>query len=443
MHSRSSLDILIRDMRFNSEPKTPYLLPGIFLAISMPTYASLIYIALYHGLEEAVNSWYRNFVLLYLAYVLTSSYIIYRYNKVVKQHLFDSGIITYYWMRQRNDVSAIKSLYRSSFVKRDLPSPTTSLILVLVTFGLAYPILLYILEKNLRIHASSEEKLLLRKTVTRRIEVGQALLDIAATILTIGIYMIYWGYRVVNTYNKHLRIIHKDHPEPPQEMLEYRPEIFPDKILLGIGLALLGAGIYGLLGLFGLPAYLPTTIGYGSLIASLSYSFSRDSISYHLGKTYTLIYFVFLVSTIMGFIGAPSYDDLFKTVNEQVGELVTNDSLVLTSRIFTNNLAISLVSMSPIYGAIYLGVGMINAALVYGYALVTEIPRGNTGLLLLPVLPHTILELFGYAVFITISTRLHRIRDDKSIIYLILLGVFVLMVAAYIEALTILLGRPE
>jgi hypothetical protein len=435
----SGLEKLVRSISFKRETVLPHILPGIMLIVSLPAYASILYHVLLGGLSAAQQYWYSSLTALYIGYVLSASYSAYRLTQITTKHLVDSGITSYYWLKRIDDIESIIKLYQGGLLRRNMPSPITSLLITLFTGGLAYPIVLYIIDRSLRNHCYGEEGKFLDKHYTGRIGIEHGLVFIAATILTIGFFLIIWDYLVVKTYNKHLELIHGKHPEPPTtsitpiDVTGYEARELP---ILVIMFAFLGAGIYGLLGILGFPAYLPLIIGYGLLLGGVSAYYRYSNFTAQAIRVYGLIYLLFILVTIVGYSSAPTYYRIYENIGKQISSLRTHNLVLLLRNIFVNNLAISTISISPYIGPLYLGIGLGNSALFYGVALNIALSHGNYGLLLLPVMPHSIFELLAYALFVSISTRIAW-ENTRRIIEYILLSIGVLLFAAFIESLTV------
>ncbi|MCD6301401.1 MAG: stage II sporulation protein M [Staphylothermus sp.] len=434
----SGLEKLISIMKFEKEKILPHIIPGIMLFISLPAYASVLY-NVYLGNYDPSNLsslWYTRLATLYIGYILSSSYSIYRIYKLLHRHLIDSGIISYYWLKKINDIDSITKLYKAGLFKRELPSSITVFLITLLSGGLAYPIFLYIAEKNLRNHAYGEETKFINRHITNLIGIEHGLLFFAATILTMGLYLAYWGYRAINVYNKHIEIIHRNHPELPQP--QYSVSIWYEDNIPVLLLALVFSGIvfYGLAGLIGLPCYLPSVIGYGALLGYVALRHRYDSFSKQVLLTYAFIYVAFLSTAAIGFIDAPVYTDFYKTIQEQLSSMHSYDFFNLTLNIFFNNLGISIVAISPLIGSIYMGLGLGNSGLMYGIALTIGLLKGDLSLLALPIMPHAILELFAYSIFIVVSTRI-VFEETRKILNKLLFGIIVLLLAAVVESLLI------
>ncbi len=432
----SGLEKLITMIRFEKEKILPHIIPGIMLFISLPAYVSVLY-NIYLGNNDFTGLWYTRLATLYVGYVLSSAYSAYRIYKLLHRHLVDSGITSYYWLKKINDIDSIIKLYKTGLFKRELSSPITVFLITLFSGGLAYPIFLFLAERTLRNHAYGEESKFINKPITNTIGVEHGLLFLAATILTIGLYLIYWGYRIISIYNKHLDIIHGNHPDLPKIRYVVVIGHEEDIPILSLGLVFAGIVFYGLAGLYGFPCYLPSTIGYGALLGYVALSYRRTSFSKQVLITYGFVYLVFLATTAIGFISAPTYADFYEKVGRQLSEISSNDLSVLLSTIYLNNLAISIVSVSPLIGATYLGLGLGNSGLIYGIALSISILHGDFSKLLLPIMPHAILELLAYSIFVAISTRIICEETKKTITWL-LLGISVLLFAAIIESFLII-----
>jgi len=433
----SGLEKLITMIRFEKEKILPHIIPGIMLFISLPAYASVLY-NIYLGNNDFTSLWYTRLATLYVGYILSSTYSAYKIYKLLHRHLVDSGITSYYWLKKINDIDSIIKLYKAGLFKRELSSPITVFLITLFSGGLAYPIFLFLAERTLRNHAYGEESKFINRPITNTIGVEQGLLFFAAVILTMGLYLIYWGYRVVNIYNKHIDTIHANHPDLPR-IQYYVVTGYEENIpILALGLVFAGIVFYGLAGLYGLPCYLPSIIGYGALLGYIALSYRQTSFTEQVLLTYGFIYLVFLATTAIGFISAPAYTDFYQKIEEEITNIRSHDFLTLILNIFFNNLGISIVAVSPLLGSIYLGLGLGNSGLMYGIILSLSIIRGNLSTLILPIMPHAILELFAYSVFVVISTRIMR-EETRRILIWLLFGISVLLLAAVIESLSIIL----
>jgi len=209
------LDRLVSRIRFEREPLINHILVPIGLIVSLPVITVLSVRVQVGGLSSLWGAWYYPLASLYLAYTVFSAYSAYRLSKIVMVHLVDSGLTSYYWLRNMGDDDAVVRLYKSGLRKKGLPSPPTSLILCLITGGLAYPVILHMVERVFSHHAYGEEKKFLGHSQAKPLSLGQGILDIAASTLTIGVYLFYWIRRFIKTYNNHIELVHSRHPEPP------------------------------------------------------------------------------------------------------------------------------------------------------------------------------------------------------------------------------------
>lgn len=443
-HRIHGLEKLVSNFVFKKEHTYLYLLPSLFLVFGIIGFAPLIYHITFagetNGLNKYFTEWYSRLLVFLPGYILLVSYLAYRLDKLVITHFIDSGITSYYWMKIRDDIDAVKMIYRGGFHRKNLPSPVTALIITLFTGGLGFYAMLYVVEKNLRDHCYGEEKIFLGKTFTNRIDASNLLIDIAATMLTLGLYISFWCYRVVKIYNKHVKIIHSNHPEPPVLLHEYEEEILPRTPILVIGIALLGAGIYGLLGLYKTPLYPASVIGYSSLLCGIALRYSRDSLISQVFKVFGTIYLVMISITLIGFIGAPVYVEAIKSMESFTEIIAEKDLYTLLFFIFINNCGMSIAFITPYLGPLYLGIGVSNAAFFIGVLTAVNLSNGRVFPPLVYIMPHGILELLGYAIFISLSTRIRYI-GFKEFIKILIIGVMILFFAALVEALTIIYSK--
>jgi uncharacterized membrane protein SpoIIM required for sporulation len=438
--STDPLERLTREVRFARERIIVHILPGIFLSVSAFAIASLTYSILETGGLNPGNFWIARLASLYIGYILASAYSAYRLFSILSRHLVDSGLVSYRAARDRGDKDAILILYRGGILKKNLPSPTTALILTLGTLGIAYPFLLYVYEKNLREHAYGEEKIFLGEPGVNRTSVEHFLIDIAATLLTLGLYMVYWGYRAPTVYNRHIGRMHSSGSGPVITQT-YTPRTIESPVFILTGSLLVGVGLTGFLGAFGVKVNLLLGLGMGFAAAYASLRLRWRSVAAHVFGLLGLIYLFFALGSIAGFIGAPGYIDFIQNTQQQMQEIMSSDPLVLARNIYFNNLVIAGVESVPIMGLILLGIGVSNASIFYGAFLNQSILlHGNPSPLLLFIMPHTFLELLSYAIMAAGSIRLAYDRERKAAILLIA-GIITLLIAAFVESYTIVLSR--
>lgn len=445
--SESKLGLLIKNISFRKEPVFLYTIPGIFLSISLFAIVitlSIIFINILTGgdLSEVVQqiAHYSRFMLLYIGYVLLSAIVSYRYCTLVTKHLVDSGLTSYYWLREINDYDSIKILYATGLVRRNIPSPLTVLVLSIITGGLAYPFILYVLEKNLRKHCIGEESKFLNKKLTEDIDASNLLVDIILTIVTLGLYMVYLSSRLIRQFNKHIETIHSNHPHKPLVVKSYeaagyfqylvKSPVFLTSVLL------LTTSLISTLQLLGVSMYFILPIVSGLYVFTISIIYSRSSFTIQVLYTLLAIYLSFTLAAAVGFTGFFMYYEIlsyFKSIIEGIGR----DPFHQLSYIFSNNLVISLLSLVPYLGSVYIGSGLCNAGLIYGVILADSVLlRGNYTPLLLFIQPHAFLELLAYSLFVSLSTRVFRI-NTSSFIRILVASIATLFAAAVVEVITI------
>jgi len=433
--SKRGLDKLVESISFSREQLLLYTLPGLFLILSLPQLAAVLYYAMTGNMEAAnkfLTTWYSRLAVLYTGYIILSSYLSYRLTKLSVKHLVDSGIVSYYWFKQRGDEEAVKALYRSGLMRRELPSPVTALIITLLTGGLAYLAVLYIVEKNLRDHCYGEEASFIGVASTNRIDPTHLLLDIAATLLTLGLYLSIWSARVVRVYNKHLALVHGKHPNPP----EPRPvsgDVATTAPILLLGIALLHAAVAGALGAIKLPLHAVTIIGYSSMLAGFMLKLRDKPLLLQVAATLVLVYFTMLLTTAVGFMATPAYTELTR-VFRRLDEIFKDKSFWdKAAFIFANNYALALASLTPFIGPILLGWGMGQAAVYIGVATTISIARGWEPAVIIYALPYAVLELLGYSIFLALSTRITGMKPSRALAVLAA-GTLILFLAALEEA---------
>ncbi|MCE4618649.1 MAG: hypothetical protein F7C37_04315, partial [Desulfurococcales archaeon] len=356
---------LVSRIRFKREPLINHILVPIGLIVSLPVIAVLSVKVQIGGLSSLQETWYYPLASLYLAYMAFSAYSAYRLSKIVTRHLVDSGLMSYYWLRNMGDDDAVVRLYKSGLKKRNLPSPLTSLILCLITGGLAYPIILHMAERVFSHHAYGEEKKFLGRSQARPLSLGQGILDIAASMLTIGVYMFYWIRRFIETYNNHIELVHSRHPEPPVPGETSVPERFyPRGPILAVSMLLIGLGITVFMIVSGLPVYLPYIVGVGLITCYFSYRLSRRSFALQFLGTLAMVYFLFISTSFIGFAGQGLFSMLYKSLEQVTSRFSLDNPWLLSVQIYTNNLVPSTVALAPIIGAPYLAYAIGQAGII-------------------------------------------------------------------------------
>ncbi len=431
---------LVSRIRFKREPLINHILVPIGLIVSLPIIAVLTVKVEMNGLSSLQEAWYYPLASLYLAYTAFSAFSAYRLSKIVTKHLVDSGLTSYYWLRNMGDDEAVTRLYKSGLRKRNLPSPLTSLLLCLLTGGLAYPIILHMAERVFSLHAYGEEKKFLGRSQAKPLSLGQGILDIAASMLTIGVYMFYWIRRFVETYNHHIELVHYRHPEPPVPGETSVPERFyPRGPILAVSMLLIGLGITLFMVVAGLPVYLPYIVGVGLITSYFSYRFSRRSFALQFLGTLAMIYFLFISTSFIGFAGQSLFSMLYRGLEQVTRRLSLDNPWLLSIQIYVNNLVPSTVALAPVLGAPYLAYAIGQAGIIYGFMIGIKLASSGPAILLLPIMPHSILELSAYAFFIASSIRL--LTGDRRVAPKIIGSYALLYVAALVEAFSIYLAH--
>ncbi|MEM4717694.1 MAG: hypothetical protein QXE81_02905 [Desulfurococcaceae archaeon] len=451
--TRSVLGEIIRSYTFRKINTTLHVLPGIFLFISLVMITSWLGIVIRNlprveadGLITLEELPYYAFALIQwglvglIGFTIASMISIYKALNDSRKHIYESSVVSYYF---KGGIT-VEGLYQyliNSYSRSLLPSPITGLVLCFLTTGVAYPVLLFLAEKHIRDHATIEESAFIKERLTRTYTTSRVLLDIVLIAITLGLYLIYMGYRFSKTFNRHIEIIHSSHPTPPTYSIVHVPEYARDAnaslmiliILLGVFIGAFLSSIGFLVGNFF--GYI-----YGFILAYLTTRVSK------LGFRRTLIY-IFISLYIIGYggllNGLLSYEHLaplLKYYHEYLkdisGVVQENNPLFSTIYIFTNNLVISLSSIVPYAGSIIVSMGVYNAGFILG--LITG--AGSVSILnslLVFFYPHALLELLGYAILVSSSGFVLR-SPSRFVIYAIF-GIMILLLAASIEVLTIML----
>lgn len=365
----------------------------------------------------------------FMASTAIASYILLR---DLREHMYYSGIATYYFKGGRDFVSGLYYL-KNSLERSSLPAPATGLLLAFLTSGLSYPILLCIAEKALREHIALEEEALLNKRLTKRYGAADIVLDLLLVVATLELYVAYMAVRHARTFNKHVDLIHGSHPNPPAIPEQQPPEereVSYSAAFTGLLLVVLGIGILAsYLGLYVTP-YVVLSAG----LALVGVSLSTRSLLKRALLLYLLLY-VFMASGVAaGIAGFETYKFLLSVFNqlEEQSRILSRSFTSLLAYIFTNNFSISYPASLPTSGAITLATGIFNAGVLLG-VLVASGLRGLRALLVI-VMPHALLELAGYAVLVSAAGSY---RNPREFTRVVALGVALLFIAALVEAVTI------
>lgn len=375
-----------------------------------------------------------------LGFTIASMVTTYSLLRDLKEHFYQSGVSVYYFTGGSSFEGAMQYL-RSMVARSTLPAPVTGTLLVFLTTGIAYPVILCVAEKAIREHAVVEEKALFKQELTARYSWPRLLVDIALAFLTLGAYMAYMGFRLAKLFNKHVELVHGNHPNPPNPLtlVEAHREAEPRINLSLLVCLFLVTGILNVLasslGFFTVHFVVPAS---GVLLSTLVLV-SRKHRNFSTARTTVivlgLLYVLLLSGFSAGLVNYKAYKAISEVFSQQGASLKSLGLLGLSLYIFTNNLVVSLSSIIPYIGSILVALGGHNAGLIMG-AIVGNGVRSLEEALLVLVYPHAVLELSAYAVLVTSSSLFGEWRKYVKVV---LVGVMLLLVAAVVEAASILL----
>ncbi|ADV64903.1 hypothetical protein [Desulfurococcus mucosus] len=373
---------------------------------------------------------YSSFTIFLLAYLISSTVSTYRLLRIVKKHLYESSVATYYFTRGRDLRGAL--LYtRNAVTSSMLPSPVTGALVAFFTG--AYPVLLVFVEKALRNHVVEEESVLLGGSRSKRYTVVEVVLDLALVVASLGLYTSYMAYRVVKDYNRHVSTIHGSHPNPPVPSTP--PGLGSDEsVSRVVGAMLITVGLLWLSSYMGVPYSFASNISLGLAWFALNKALEARRYPLVLAVNIALVYALIATGLVAGVAGYPVYAELLGAQARNIGETLASMELpMLTMTIFLNNLAVSAASIVP-FGSVILSSGVCNAGLVIG-VVVYGLPL-EEALRIISVLtyPYAIVEMLAYAVLASSVTRIHEARRYLAVVSA---GILLLLLAAYLEASTI------
>ncbi|MEM4623489.1 MAG: stage II sporulation protein M [Desulfurococcaceae archaeon] len=449
------LKSLIESFEFNKMNYVPLILPSIFLFISMMLISyglgqTLKFLG--SKLEEDVSlnvllgsQMLQWGIISLLGFTIATMIASYYVLENTRKHIYESSVTTYYFKGGSTAEGLIQYL-RSIYARASLPAPVTGLLLSFLTSGLSYLVVLYIVEKTIREHAILEENTLLESRVTGKYGLISFIIDLVLLFLTMGIYLAYMGYRLGKVYNKHVELIHGNHPLPPSKKpdvnvsKEFPGDLFGEKsTTILISLLLVGIALNIMLCYFGFYSILTYVPSYGLIIGAITVSRRNTSSMRDFLLTLCLIYTLIIGSMLTGLLAHDTFSYIARSFQKQVEEVGVGRDPWFTARyIFTNNLLISLPAIIPYIGGLLIGYGVTNAGLLIGAIVGAGLRNLLEGLLIL-VYPHSLLELSAYSILITSSKYLFS-NTRKFLIHTIT-GILVLFLAALVEALTIVLLR--
>ncbi|WFO75361.1 hypothetical protein J4526_00170 [Desulfurococcaceae archaeon MEX13E-LK6-19] len=378
----------------------------------------------------------------YALYVIGSSFSIYKLYDNLIDHILYSSILVYNWCKELD--CDYQGVIRTGLERRKIPSPVTTVIVNVLTAGAAYPVLLGLFEKYISMHWFSEEKALFKKTRVKVKSTASILFDIALLFLTLGVYMVYWIFRSIQRYNKHIEAIHSKHPHPPTIPTQEFPSE-TKSLALVLGILLFFTGLYSLAILI-IPWIFPVMIlGFGFMLPYIAYLSRGRSL---LKQSLTVLFFEYVYMLTLAVIGLAAYpyysSTILKGFEEQTREIISsNNFMEVATMIFLNNVKISAVALVPIIGMAYAGYALSLTGFVYGLIIGTLMEKSVSqaiGALSILVAPHAPLELYSYALSLSIATRIGR-EPSGSLALKAILSITILLAAAFIEAILIV-GFP-
>ena len=438
----SSLKRIIEEINYEKLTYIHALIP-IPLAVSV---IGILYLV-YQGISSSITPFQTvtdlssiKFASLWIVYTLASTISAYRLLKTMNQHLVYSSIETYYWIRTRG--GDFKYVVEAGFEKKNIPSPITALLITLLTGGLAYPVMLGLFENTLRKHSISEEKALFGENFTRKNKPEYILLDIALTLTTLGLWMCIWIYRAVRQYNTHLDIVHGNHPLPPQKPSTVSIQTYVNPGLAVIATSMLSTGIYGFLSVLGIPVFPLPVLAYTFIFSFLVLSTRKHGVFTQSMLILCMEYIILVGLGFTGFLSYNKYGFIVDEFTESISSIISSGNILqMTLFIFQNNSLIVLSGLVPLLGSIYAGYAVSNTGFLYGLLIGRDyyVEGTYSGLQLL-IMPHTVLELYAYALAVTAASRAF-LKDYKKLVIYGALSALILLFAAIIESYTIVISR--
>jgi len=424
------LESLVKSFKFVKITPFIHVLPGLFITGFIISALLLLIETLSFNFTIFTSSIVSSLLIASTLSSSVSSYIL--IDKVVN-HLYTSGVTTYYFLGEGSFNASLHYL-KNRLSKAKIPSPATGLILSFATAGLSYPVIITLIEKTIRDHMIDEEEALLGKRITPYFFTERIIVEIAFFSLTLGAYLIYQAFRVVKTYNNHIETVHSTHPNPPPR-IEYDTVVYePSKpLVFFIGLLLSFSSLHAVLGYLGLPSIFLMNFGIGLAWSFVNQKLENASTSRILLVNAGLIYLMIVFSTMIGVAGYRTYSLIFSESVQEISTLQSLPVFNLSGVIFLNNMGIALASITPYLGTIPMSIGVNNAGLLIGTLTPERLAIGDFTPLLLFIMPHAILELVSYSFFVTFAFTWRRVKSWK----LVITGLFLLALAAIVEALTI------
>ncbi len=412
----------VRGMKFEKIGKGLFVLPGLLLfPASVGLIAELAYFITSSSVPWLVLG---ALTVMFAGFLVSSAVASYTLLKKASLHFYDSAVVVYYWSRKENFENVLNYLQERREV-RSLPSPVTGLLLNLLVGGIGYIAILYYVEKSIREHIRVEEKALFGVWTIEPVGPGDLVRDVFLTAATLGLYLSYWAWRVVSLYNEHVEEIHGQHPNPPSRrglLGVDHPDLTLNAVL---GVVLAVGGLDALLAWLGLYAHVHFAVVLGLALSYTGLKLSDKPIR-GLAVSYGLIYLGLAFSTLVGFAGYTTYTNLAKLFESLASEAYKLGFLGILFYIFLNNFSIAMSSTPPLLGPLVVGYGLSNTGVIYGALLAS-----GEATPLLFIMPHTPIELLGYAVFTVASAQLAGGKGSPW--KTIAVGSLVLLAAAAVE----------
>ncbi len=443
----SALERIVKEAKFNkiSLFHTLIPIPLVIFILAMIKYINIfverVMTGKPYGEIDITTTSLLGFYIVYLIGAAASIYIL--YSKLI-DHVIYSSMTLYYWSKH-HDID-FKIVFRCAVEKKKIPSPTTALLLTLLSMGIAYPILLWLFEKAIRDHAVLEEDALFKERFTSSIDVGYLLLSLGLTVLSFGAYLTFWIYRAIRVFNKHIMLIHKSHPSAPTResvittiLIPEHYGVSPIYILGTIVIVLLSMVVFTILSFLNKTIYPLFVLGYSFIFAYIAWSLRKMPIVTQSFLVLALEYFFITVSALIGYSSYNLYSNVLESFRKSIEVLTgSGDLYIISSNIFLNNVKILIGGLIPVLGQSLVGYAVSNTGFILGLLMgFAGGVKGFSMLIALFTMPHSPLELYAYALAASISTKIGMYSEKKLALYSVI-ALLILLLAAYVEAYLII-----
>ncbi len=361
-----------------------------------------------------------------LVYIAGTTYLSYLMYRLLHEHLYYSSleILVKHLESEENEYDIVAILAPENS-RQGIPAPSTALIINLLTGGLAFPFLLYVFEKRIRQHDIVESRVK-GYSAFSSIDISNLLLDLVLTFITIGLWLVYWIYRALEIYNRHVEYKHYTIATASE------PITIKGSSSTVLPLLILSTAVYSFLSLNGIPSLPLPQIMAGFLFAYAAYTLRDKNL---LAETTALVGLQYLYLALFGLIGYLSYGMYSELLTqfEEVAKGLGMDFPSLVAGIYLNNVKISLVALIPYLGPAIAGYAIGNTSFIFGL-IVYEKAEALT----LFITPHTLLEFLSYGLSAAIASRIpcHRERLFPYAIASLL----ILFIGALVESALIIYG---